>query len=191
MKATLVSFALAIALCGQAMAQEPSPPAGGPDQGPPSSMMNPPAPGPPHMPVGAEIEWWKDPVLVQKLHINDDQIRKLDKISQDDQIQEIDLRAELEKQYAVLRFQMEADPPDEAQVLAQIDKVTQARGRLEKSQMERLLAIRHVLTTEQAKQVRDLQRHAGPPAPGFEPPDGGPGGPPSGPPEAPPNGGAN
>jgi Spy/CpxP family protein refolding chaperone len=154
-------------------------------------MMNPPGESRPSRPPGAEMKWWKDPVLVQKLHISDDQIRKLDKISQDDQIQEIDLRADLEKQYAVLRFQMEADPPDEAQVLAQIDKVTQARGRLEKSQMERLLAIRHVLTTEQAKQVRDLQRHAGPPAPGFEPPDGGPGGPPSGPPEAPPNGGAN
>ena len=43
MKATIVSFALAIVLCGQAMAQEPSPPPAGPDQGPPSSMMNPPA----------------------------------------------------------------------------------------------------------------------------------------------------
>ena len=47
MKATLVSFALAIVLCGQAVAQEPPAPPGGPDQGPPSSMMNPPAPGPP------------------------------------------------------------------------------------------------------------------------------------------------
>ena len=66
---------------------------------------------------------------MQKLHVSDDQIRKIDKIAQDHQIQEIDLRADLEKQYAVLRFQMETDPPDEAQVLAQIDKVTQARAK--------------------------------------------------------------
>ena len=199
MKATLVSFALAIALCGQAMAQEPSPPAGGPDQGPPSSMMNPPAPGPPHMPVGAEIKWWKDPVLVQKLHVNDDQIRKLDKMAQDHQIQEIDLRADLEKQYAVLRFQMEADPPDEAQLLAQIDKVTQARAKLEKSQVEMLLATRRVLTAEQSQKLRDLRPMPAPPGQGFGPPDGGPGGPPEGgpggppggPPAPPPNGDAN
>ena len=98
-----------------------------------------------------------------------------------------------------LRFQMEAEPPDEAQVLTQIDKVTQARARLEKSEVEMLLAVRRVLTTEQAKLVRDMQRHAGPPAPGFGPPGGGPegppegghGAPPSGPPEPPPNGNAD
>ncbi len=199
MKATLVSFALALVLCGQAVAQEPPAPPGGPDQGPPSPMMNPPPPGPPRMPVGAEIKWWKDPVLVQKLHVNDDQIRKLDKMAQDHQIQEIDLRADLEKQYAVLRFQMEADPPDEAQLLAQIDKVTQARAKLEKSRVEMLLATRRVLTAEQSQKLRDLRPMPAPPGQGFGPPDGGPGGPPEGgpggppggPPAPPPNGDAN
>jgi hypothetical protein len=136
------------------------------------------------MPPGAEIKWWKDPILVQKLHVNDDQIRKLDKIAQDHQIQEIDLRADVEKQYAVLRFQMEADPPDEAQLLAQIDKVTQARAKLEKSQVEMLLATRRVLTAEQAQKLRDLRPMHAPPGQGFGPPDrGGPGAPPSGSPE--------
>jgi Spy/CpxP family protein refolding chaperone len=199
MKATIISFALAIALCGQAVAQEPSAPPAGLDQGPPSAMMNPAPPGPPGMPPGPKLEWWKDPVLVQKLHINDDQVQKLEKIAQDHQIQEIDLRADLEKQYAILRFQMETDPPDEVQVLAQIDKITQARGRLEKSQMEMWLALRRVLTTEQAKIVRDLQPSLAPPAAGFGPPDGGPEGPPEGvpeaprrgPPDSPPNGSAS
>jgi Spy/CpxP family protein refolding chaperone len=148
---------------------------------------------------GAQRKWWKDPELVQKLHVRDDQIQKIEKIAQAHEISEIDLRADLEKQYAVLRFQIEADPPDKAQVLAQIDKVTQARARLEKSQVEMLLAVRRVLTTEQARMVRDLQRQAGPPGPGFGPPHGGPEGPPeggrgeppSGPPEPPPNSSAN
>ena len=199
MKATLVSFALAIVLWGQAMAQESSPPPGGPDQGPPSSMMNPPAPGPPGMPPGAEIKWWKDPLLVQKLLITDDQIRKLEKIAQDHRLQEIDLRADLEKQDAVLRFQMEADQPDEAQLLAQIDKVTQARARLEKSHVEMLLATRRILTPEQAQKLRDLRPMLAPPRQGFGPPEGGPGGPreggpggpPGGPPPPPPSGGGN
>jgi len=155
-------------------------------------MMNPPAPGPPHMPRGAEIKWWKDPVLVQKLHVNDDQIRKLDEMAQDHQIQEIDLRADLEKQYAVLRFQMEADPPDEVQLLAQIDRVTQARAKREKSQVEMLLATRRVLTAEQAQKLRDLRPRLAPPGGGPEgPPEEVPGAPGGGPPEPPPNGGAN
>jgi hypothetical protein len=148
---------------------------------------------------GAEIKWWKDPSLVQKLQISDDQVQKLEKIVQDQQIQEIDLRADLEKQYALLRFQMETDPPNEAQVLAQIDKVTQARVRLEKSRVERLLATRRVLTAEQARMLRDLRGKAPLPPPDFGlpeggpegPPEGGPGGLPGGPPDAPPNGSAS
>ena len=198
MRPTIASIAILLVSCGRAMTQEPPFP-GAPDQGPPSSMLNPPAEGRPGMPHGAEIKWWKDPVLVQKLHVNDDQIRKLDKIAQDHQIQEIDLRADVEKQHAVLRFQMEADPPDEAQLLAQIDKVTQARAKLEKSQVEMLLATRRVLTAEQAQKLRDLRPRLAPPAPGFGPPGGGPevppeevpGAPSGGPPEPPPNGGAN
>jgi Spy/CpxP family protein refolding chaperone len=162
-------------------------------------MMNPPAPGPPGLPPGAQREWWKDSELVQKLHVSDDQVQKIDKIAQAHEIQAIDLRADLEKQDAALRFQMESDPPDEAQVLAQIDKVTQARAKLEKSQVEMVLAVRRVLTAGQARILRDLRSKAGPPTQGFGPPDGGPGGPPeggpdgppSGPPVPPPNGNAN
>ncbi len=69
------------------------------------------------MHLSSERGWWKDPEVVQKLHLSDDQVRKLDKIDQDHQIQEIGLRADLEKQDAALRSQMETDPPDEAQVL--------------------------------------------------------------------------
>jgi Spy/CpxP family protein refolding chaperone len=191
MKAPIASFALVIALCGQVMGQGPFPPFAGPGQCASFSTMNPPAPGPPGMLPGAEMKWWKDPILVQKLHASDDQIRKLDKIVQDHQIQEIDLRADLEKHYAILRFQMDADTPDESQVLAQIDKVTQARARLERSHVEMLLATRRVLTAEQAQKLRDPRSKVAPPRPGFWPPDGGPEWPPEGRPGAPPNGNAN
>lgn len=195
MKATIISFALAIVLCGQAKAQEPFPPPGGPDQGPPPSMMNSPA-GPPRMHAGPERGWWKDPELVQKLHVSDDQILKIERITQDHQIQEIDLRADLEKQDALLRFQMETDSPDEARALAQIDKVAQARANLEKSHVQMMLAARRVLTAEQAQTLRDLRRKAAPPAPRFGPPGGGPreggaGAPPAAPTGPPPAGNPN
>lgn len=199
MKAIIITVALVIVLGGQAKAQNPSPAPAGPGQGRPASMMNPPAEGPSGMAPGAGFKWWEDPVLVQKLHVSDDQIRKLDKIAQDHQMQEIDLRAGLEKQNAVLRFQMEADTPNEAQVLAQIDKVTQARARLERSQVEMWLASRRVLTTDQAQKLRDLRSRPAPPPPGFGPPregpegfpGGEPGASPRGPLEPPPNGGAS
>jgi hypothetical protein len=159
-------------------------------------MVNPAAPDPPGIPTGPNLEWWEDPVLVQKLHVNYDQIRKLDKIAQDHEIEAIDLHADLEKQNAIFRFQMETEPPDESQALAQLDKVMQALARLEKSQVEMLLAVRRVLTPDQARMVRDLQRHVRPLRPGFGPsrggPEeslaGGPGVPRRGPPEPPPNG---
>jgi len=204
MKATIVSFALAIVLCGHAMVRKAFLAFAAPGQHPPSSTMHSPAQGPPGMHPGAERGWWKDPELVQKLHVSDDQVQKIDKIAQAHEIQEIDLRADLEKQDAVLRFQMETDPPDEARVLTQIDKVTQARANLEKSHVQMILAVRRVLTTEQAQMLRDLRRKAAPAAPGFGPPEGGPGmppgggpreggagAPPGGPTEPPPYGNAN
>jgi hypothetical protein len=51
---------------------------------------------------------------------------------------------------------IEADQPDESQVIAQIDKVAQARANLEKSNAQMLLAIRRVLTVDQWKKLRDL-----------------------------------
>ena len=77
--------------------------------------------------------------------------------------------------------------------------VTQARAKLEKSQVEMLLATRRVLTPEQAQKLRDLRPLHVPPGQGFGPPEGGPGGhseggpggPPDGPPAPPPSGGGN
>jgi Spy/CpxP family protein refolding chaperone len=130
---------------------------------------------------GMEGGWWKDLELVKKLHVSDEQIGKIKTISQDHQLQAIDLRADWEKQEAVLGFQMDTDSPDETQVLTQIDKVAQARARLEKSSVQSMLAVRRVLTPEQAKILRDLRPmghpgpppmfgHAGGPPPGFGPP---------------------
>jgi Spy/CpxP family protein refolding chaperone len=183
MKATIASFAAVVVLCGQAIGQEPSPPSPAPDQRPEPPVMNRPAGPPPRMGPAAGREWWRDPELVEKLQVSDEQVRRIEKIAQDHQIQEIDLRATLEKQEVALRPLMEMDQPDESQVLAQIDKVAQARANLEKAQVQMILAVRRVLTAEQAKKLRELR--SVPPfqtGPGFRrsrPPEG-PGGPPSG-----------
>ncbi len=120
---------------------------------------------------GTGPHWWNDPTLAGKLQISDEQVRKLEKIAQDHEIQDIDLRAALEKQEVALRPLLEIDQLDESQVLAQIDRVAQARANPEKSRVQMMLAVRRVLTPEQAKKLRELRLV--PPfetGPGFMPP---------------------
>ena len=103
---------------------------------------------------------------MRKIGVSDEQVQRIEKIFQDHRLQLIDLHAALEKQEAILEPLVEADQPEEAQVIAQIDKVAQARANLEKSNAQMLLAIRRVLTVDQWKKLRDLPGvatfHAGP-----------------------------
>jgi protein CpxP len=181
MKAIVASFALLVMLCGQAIGQESMPPLPEPDEPPAPPMMNQPGGPPPFVGPGAKGKWWKDPGLVQKLRITDEQIRRIEKIAQDFRAQEIDLRAVLEKYEVMLCFLMESAQADESKLLAQIDRVAQARGDLEKCHLQMTLAVRRVLTAEQAKGLRELR-----PVPPFPGDQGGPGDlPPDGPPPPP------
>jgi len=47
-----------------------------------------------------------------------------------------------------------ADQPDEAKIIAQIDKVAQARAELEKADARMLLGIRRLLTPEQYNKLK-------------------------------------
>jgi len=164
MKATVASLALVIVFCGLAIAQEPPPPAEGPItiQAGPAMQAGPGmegrvirGPGMVYR-VSGPGKWWKDSDLMKKIGVSEDQIRIIEKIFQDHRLQLIDLHADLEKQEAILEPLVEADQPEEAQVVAQIDKVAQARAKLEKSDALMLLAIRRVLTVDQWKKLRDL-----------------------------------
>jgi Spy/CpxP family protein refolding chaperone len=156
MKATVASLALAIVLCGLAIAQELPPPAEGPSTQMAAPMAGRPGGRGPGMGHLAPGKWWKDSALMQKIGVSDEQVQKIEKIFQDHRLQLIDLHAALEKQEAILEPLVEADQPDEGQVIAQIDKVAQARASLEKSNAQMLLAIRRVLTVDQWKKLRNL-----------------------------------
>jgi Spy/CpxP family protein refolding chaperone len=105
--------------------------------------------------------------MVQKLSLTTDQQKKMDDIFQQSRLKLIDLNASLQKEEVVLDPLVAADQPDESRVLAQIDRVAQARAELEKANARMLLGIRRVLNQDQWKK---LQTH--------EPrPEGAPGGP--------------
>ena len=104
-------------------------------------------PGPPG-------RWWNNPQMVQELALNSDQQKKMDDIFQQNRLRLIDLNATLQKEEVTLEPLVSADQPDESRILAQIDKVAQARAELEKANARFLLGIRRVLSADQWKRLQ-------------------------------------
>ncbi len=104
--------------------------------------------------AGPGGRWWNSPEMAQKLSLNSDQQKKMDDIFQQNRIKLIDLNATLQKEEITLEPLVSADSPDEPKILAQIDRVAQARAELEKANARFLLGIRRVLTQDQWKKLQ-------------------------------------
>jgi len=98
--------------------------------------------------------WWGNPEMVQKLGLSADQVKRMDDIFQQSRLQLIRLEADLKVQEVTLEPLVSADQPDETKILAQIDKVVQARAELEKANARMLLGLRRVLTPEQWQKLK-------------------------------------
>ncbi len=155
------SFLLAALLCllapGFALAQSFDGPAPGP--GGPGPAQGPGMPGPPmerafHQHFG---RWWNNPELAQQLNLTDQQKKQMDDIFLQHRLKIIDLNANLEKQETLLRPMIEADQPDEAKVLSQIDAVAQARADLEKANAHMLFDLRKTLTPDQWQKLKAMR----------------------------------
>ena len=103
---------------------------------------------------GDHGRWWNNPKMVEKLNLTDDQRKSMDATFLAHRETLIDLRGSLEKSELELEPLMGQDSPNEAQILAQIDKVAQARAELEKANARFLLEIRGKLSPDQWKQLQ-------------------------------------
>jgi Spy/CpxP family protein refolding chaperone len=114
-------------------------------------------------PQGAHGRFWNDPQIVDQLKLTEDQRKAMDQILLDHREKLIDMRGNVEKAELAMEPLMSADQPNESEILAQIDKVAQARAELEKANARFLLALRAKLTPEQWKQLQAMhnQRHEG------------------------------
>lgn len=173
-KAALAFISAASLVCGLAAAQEP-----GQVTGPGFGIHRPPMER--MLGSGPAGRWWNDPAMVEKLGLSEDQRKNMDDILLQHRTQLIDMRANVEKAELAMEPLMGADQPNEQQILAQIDKIAQARAELEKANARFLLAIRAKLTPDQYKQLqaaraeRHLMRHKGAGPDGIGPrPGGGP-----------------
>ncbi len=150
-----LSLALALALSAPlALAQQPD----GPPRGPsPRHRMG--DGSQPNFFFEMRGMWWKNPDLVKSLNITPDQQKKMDDIFEKSRLELIDLKAALEKQEVILHPMLDENPPDTNKVLAQIDKVAQARAYLEKGNARMLLGIRAVLTSDQWTKLHNMGQH--------------------------------
>ena len=146
---------LASVLVFAAMAAAQGPPPGGPGG---RGMRH----GPPPEPGPNSEKWWADPMIIRRLNLSDEQQHRIDDVFQKNRLRLIDLKAALEKEEVLLEPLLDADRPDESQVLAQIDRVANARSELEKANARMLLGFRLVLTSEQWKRLQPRNEIRGP-----------------------------
>lgn len=139
-------------------------------------------------PQGNHGRWWNNPATVEKLKLTDAQRKQMDEILLQHRETLVDLRGNLEKAELVMEPLMRDDQPNEAKILAQIDKVAQARAELEKANARFLLGLRSKLTPEQWKQLEADRANRHDERRGWEPGGPGRGGPRMAPPLPPPPG---
>jgi Spy/CpxP family protein refolding chaperone len=101
--------------------------------------------------------WWNDPQMAQQLGLTDQQKKQMDDIFLQHRLKLIDENANLEKQETLLHPLIEADQPDEAKILSQIDAVAQARAELEKANARMLFDIRKTLTPDQWQKLKAMR----------------------------------
>ena len=109
--------------------------------------------------AGPPGRWWNNPEFVKLLNLTPDQQRQMEAVFQQNKPHLIDLSTAVRQDEAAMEPLLAADQPDEAKVLAQIDRVAQARAELEKSSARMLLTLRRVLTIAQWKQLQANEPH--------------------------------
>jgi Spy/CpxP family protein refolding chaperone len=167
--AGLLGMAFASGLCQQSG----PPPQNGPDGGgpPPMEGRRPPMERAFHL--GPHGRWWNNPEFAQKLGLTADQQKRMEAVFEQARPGLMDLSANVRKEETSMEPLLAADQPEESKVLAQIDRVAQARAELEKANARMLLGLRRVLTPDQWKTLQADEPmhhpHFGPRDPGSNP----------------------
>ncbi len=99
--------------------------------------------------LGPPGRWWNNLAFASQLGLTPEQQKRMEMVFQQNRPTLINLNAAVRKAEADMEPLLAADQPDETRVLAQIDRIAQARTELEKANARMLLGMRRVLTQEQ------------------------------------------
>jgi periplasmic protein CpxP/Spy len=109
--------------------------------------------------LGPHGRWWNNPEFAQKLGLNADQQKKMEAVFEQSRPALMDLSGTVHKEETAMEPLLAADQPDEGKILAQIDRLAQARAELEKANGRMLLGLRRLLTPEQWKTLQASEPH--------------------------------
>jgi Spy/CpxP family protein refolding chaperone len=93
--------------------------------------------------------WWRNSATIDRLHLTPEQQKKIEDVFQQNRVRLIDQTAAVEREEVIMEQLMAADSLDVAKLRPQIDKVSEARAQLEKTNANMLLDMRMVLTKDQ------------------------------------------
>ena len=104
-------------------------------------------------------KWWKNPEVVEKLNLTDDQINKIDSIYLNYMDKLIDLKAQLEKKVLNLKSIVENDNFDRNEVLKDFDEISAVKSKIQRELLLMKLDIRDQLTPEQRSTLKTLRKN--------------------------------
>jgi Spy/CpxP family protein refolding chaperone len=104
--------------------------------------------------LGPRGRWWNNPEWAQKLSLTPDQQKKMEAVFEQSRPSLMDLLSNVRKEETAMEPLLAADQPDEGKILAQIDRLAQARAELEKANARMLFGLRRVLTPDQWKTLQ-------------------------------------
>ena len=105
--------------------------------------------------LGPSGRWWDNKDFARTIGIDSTQQRRLDEVFSGNRNALLKLYKNLQHEESQLGKTVRAKDLDETQIFAQIDRVTQARGELEKANAHLLLQLRKELTPDQTAKLDD------------------------------------
>jgi Spy/CpxP family protein refolding chaperone len=106
--------------------------------------------------LGPAGRWWDDSHFVKMLKIDSNQQHRMDAVFNANKGTLVALYKSVQREEKQLSKVSRIRNPDEATIFQQIDRVTQARGELEKAEAHYLLDIRKEMTPAQVAKLEDL-----------------------------------
>ncbi len=96
--------------------------------------------------------------MKDKLELNDKQTEQLENMAVDFRIQQIDLRAEIQKEKVLMRYLMRNDDAAEKEVFDKIDKIAGLKADSKKLRFSQRKAVQNILTDEQSEKLQELRK---------------------------------
>jgi Spy/CpxP family protein refolding chaperone len=152
-------------------AQPPAPPAPAQRRAAPSiaAPVRPAAPsfnvrsGPLNSALQPGAAWWTNASVVRNLRLTPDQMSRIEAIFEQRRQTILQNKTDLEREETILAQMLDAESLEPSRVIsAEIDKVIQARGEMERTYSTMTLEMRQVLTREQWEQLQRMMPNATP-----------------------------